>query len=311
MKSMSSCSGIILASARFCYTDRIMDRIGAITIIYNPVSTGKSRKNAVSLKRALEKEYEVSLVATDHPGHAQEIAASITARPTPHIIMCSSGDGGYNEVVNGVLSHTNHSHIVTAIIPSGNANDHHRELSTNKSLLERIRAQDFDTIDILLLRTKAIHRYAHSYIGFGVTPHIGQELTKKKLNPLNEMWIVLKNLFTVRPVKVRWNGQSERYDNLIFSNVERMSKIMKLTDSASLNDGEFEIIANKSRSFGTLIQHLLHASTLGLGTKRRAKKVTFTLERAAYVQLDGEVMHIGKNSHVTVTIEPQTLRCVA
>lgn len=288
-----------------------MDSIRAITIIYNPVSTGKSRKNALSLKRVLEKEYEISLVATDHPGHAQEIAAAITARSTPHLIMCSSGDGGYNEVVNGVLSHKNHSHIVTAIIPSGNANDHYRELSTNKSLIERIRTQDFDTIDVLLLKTKTIHRYAHSYIGFGVTPHIGQELTKQKLNPLNEMWIVVKNLFTVRPVKVQWNGHSERYDNLIFSNVGRMSKIMKLTDKASLSDGKFEIIANKSRSFGTLVQHLLHASTLGLGTQRRAKRVSLTLERAAQVQLDGEVMRIEKNSQVTITIEPQTLRCVA
>lgn len=308
---MSNRTLSVLQPVYFCYTNKIMRPIRTITIIYNPVSTGKSRQNALALKRTLTKDYNVSLIATDHPGHAQEIAAAITAKRDPHIIMCSSGDGGYNEVINGVLSHKHHRHIVTAVIPSGNANDHYRELSTNKSLLERIKTQDFETIDALLLKTSDVQRYAHSYIGFGVTPHIGQELTKQKLNPLKEVWIVLKNLFTVRPVKVQWDGRHERYDNLIFSNVQRMSKVMKLTDSASLRDGKFEIIANKSRSVATLIQHLLHASTLGLGTQKRAKTVNFILDRDTQVQLDGEVMLLKKQSHVTIQIEPKTLRCVA
>lgn len=286
-----------------------MRRIRDITIIYNPNSTGDGKKNAQKLKRELGREYAITLMPTTHAGHAEEIASDITALNKPHIIISSSGDGGYNEVVNGVLHHKQHRHIVTAIIPSGNANDHYRELSTKQSLADRIRKQHFTTIDVLLLKSGAIRRYAHSYIGFGVTPHIGQELTKAKLNPVNEVWIVLKNLFTVRPVKVYWRGRTQRFDNLIFSNVEKMSKIMKLTNNASLRDGKFEIIANKSRSVSTLIGHLLHASTLGLGTTRRAKKVRFILKRSAHVQLDGEVMKIKKNSRIVVEIEPKTLRC--
>lgn len=288
-----------------------MRRIRDITIIYNPNSTGNSKKNAQKAKRQLGSDYRVRLIPTSHAGHAKEIASDITAKKKPHIIISSSGDGGYNEVINGVLEHSVHDHIITAVIPSGNANDHYRELSTDKSLVERIREQSFTTIDVLHLKSHDIQRYAHSYIGFGVTPHIGHELTKKKLNPVNEIWIVCKNLFNVRPVKVLWRGKAERYDNLIFSNVERMSKVMKLTNSASLHDGKFEIIANKSRSFGTLLQHLLHASTLGLGTTNRATKVAFRIERSTKVQLDGEVINLPAQAHVTIKIEPGTLHCVA
>lgn len=288
-----------------------MRAIRSITIIYNPVSTGPGKKNALAVQKKLGSQYKTELIATTHPGHAEEIASAITQAGKPHIIMCSSGDGGYNEVINGVLTHKKHDHIVTAIIPSGNANDHYRELSSSKSLIERIHEQQFDTIDALILKCGNVRRYAHSYIGFGVTPHIGQELTKRKLNAFNEAWIVLKNLFTVRPVKIHWNGHSERYDNLIFSNVERMSKVMKLTNSAALDDGTFEVISNKSRSVGTLLQHLLHASTLGLNTNHKSRREEFRLLRATSVQLDGEVLSLTKYSTVTIEIEPQTLRCVA
>jgi diacylglycerol kinase (ATP) len=288
-----------------------MTRTTLVTIIYNPNSTGDGKKNARQLARELEGTFHVTLTPTTHAGHAEEIASGITAAGAPHIIVSSSGDGGYHEVVNGVLSHARHDHIVTAIIPSGNANDHYHALSDERSLAERIEQQDFTTIDVLLLKSPTLTRFAHSYIGFGVTPHIGEKLTAASLNPFNEVWIVLKNLFTVRPVKVSWRGHTERYDNLIFSNVEKMSKVIKLTDEASFHDGKFEITANKSRSIGGLIAHLLRASTIGLGTSRRAASLHFTLQRAAKVQLDGEVFDLPKDTRITVKTVPATLRCVA
>lgn len=288
-----------------------MSRTHNITIVFNPISTGNSKKNAYQLKQKLDDHFSVTVTATEYPGHAEAIASDITAEGKPHLIISSSGDGGYNEIINGVLKNKHHSHIVTAIIPSGNANDHYQALSTDQDLADRILHQDFSTIDVLKLQTNSLTRYAHSYIGFGVTPHIGKKLMNADLNPLKEIWIVIKNLFSVRPVKITWQGHTERYDNLIFSNVDKMSKVMKLTDTASLHDGKFEIITNKRRSLKALVAHLLRASTVGLGTTRRATKTQFVLERSAHVQLDGEVFRLPKKTSVSIEAETRTLRCVA
>lgn len=288
-----------------------MSRFKNVTIIYNPNSTGNGKKNAQKLKQELGDDFVVTLTPTKYAGHAEVIASELTAAGTPHIIISSSGDGGYNEVINGVLKNDSHDHIVTAIIPSGNANDHYHAISSDESLAERIRQQDFTTIDVLQLQTKKLHRYAHSYIGFGVTPHIGKKLTEVPLNPFNEIWIVIKNLFTVRAVKMTWRNKTERYDNLLFSNVKKMSKVIKLSNDASLQDGKFEIVANKSRSIKMLIGHLVKASTLGLATTQRSKKETLVLERGARVQLDGEVLHLPKKTKVTIEIQSNALRCVA
>ncbi len=282
-----------------------------ITIIYNPNSTGDGEVNAKQLKKQLKSPFKVSLVPTEYAGHAQEITNKITKNNQPHIILSSSGDGGYNEVINGVLEHKNHDHIVTGIIPSGNANDHYNELSTNMALADRIKKQAFFTIDTLHLSTNTLSRYAHSYIGFGVTPHIGEKLTKATLNPINEVWIVVKNIFTVRPVKIVQNGKVQRYDNLLFSNIGTMSKVIKLTENASLTDGKFEIVSNKSRSIGTLVKHLFRASTVGLNSKRRASRASFKLVRKASVQLDGEVIQLPGGSRVTIASRQKSLRCVA
>lgn len=288
-----------------------MASIQAITIIYNPNSTGDGEKNAKLLKKELGARYDVRLTPTKYAGHAEEIARSIAAEGEPHIVLSSSGDGGYNEVINGVLKNKKRDHIVTGVIPSGNANDHFQALSKDVSLVERIKNQDFTTIDVLELQTEELYRYAHSYIGFGVTPHVGEKLTEATLNPINEIWIVIKNLFTVRPVKVVWHGRTERYDNLLFSNVKKMSKVMKLAETASMHDGKFEITANKSRSVAGLLKHLLQASTIGLNTTKQAQSVDFTLLRATKVQLDGEVVHLPRKSEVTIKVKPRALRCVA
>lgn len=288
-----------------------MKQLTHVTVIYNPNSTGNGYANAKQLKKELPSDtYSVHLVATKYAGHAEEIARNITQKNSPHIIISSSGDGGYNEVINGVLSQAQHDHIITGVLPSGNANDHYHALENNDDVAKAIKKRSFTTIDVLELITQDLQRYAHSYIGFGVTAQIGKKLTEATLNPFNEIWIVFKNLFTVRPVKIRWQGRTTRYDNLLFSNVGTMSKVLKISQDASLYDGKFEITTQKTRSIGTLFAHLLHASTFGLnGTKKRSQ-VTFTVRRSAAAQLDGEVVRIPAKTDVTIRIFKQALRCI-
>jgi diacylglycerol kinase (ATP) len=99
-----------------------------IIILYNPVSTGDSLDNAEELQKKLEtslsKTVKIELFPTQYPGHAEEIGAKYAKKPDT-LLVSSSGDGGYNELVNGVLSQDGHRATV-CVLPSGNANDHYQ-----------------------------------------------------------------------------------------------------------------------------------------------------------------------------------------
>ena len=58
---------------------------------------------------------------TNHTGHATELAREAAATGSP-LIVSDSGDGGYNEVVNGAMA-------------SGNAN-HHARFMHDEPLVE-------------------------------------------------------------------------------------------------------------------------------------------------------------------------------
>ena len=66
----------------------------------------------------------IRLVPTEFAGHARDLARSVAAAGAP-LIVSVSGDGGYNEVVNGVMD-VPASRAVCTVLPAGNANDHHR-----------------------------------------------------------------------------------------------------------------------------------------------------------------------------------------
>jgi diacylglycerol kinase (ATP) len=66
----------------------------------------------------------VTLQPTGYPGHARELAATAAAAGRP-LIVAISGDGVYNEVVNGIME-VEGSSAASAVAAGGNANDHRR-----------------------------------------------------------------------------------------------------------------------------------------------------------------------------------------
>ena len=65
------------------------------------------------------------------------------------LIVSVSGDGGYNEVVNGVMDAGN-DRAVCAVRAAGNANDH-RRVTREQPLADAIVAGDVRRIDLLRL----------------------------------------------------------------------------------------------------------------------------------------------------------------
>jgi diacylglycerol kinase family enzyme len=87
-----------------------------IVIIFNPNSTGDAPRSAEELRAELVRRLPavpVELCPTQHAGHARDLAreAAGTGRP---LLVSVSGDGGYNEVVDGVMQAGN-SEAVCAV----------------------------------------------------------------------------------------------------------------------------------------------------------------------------------------------------
>ncbi len=305
----------------------------AISIIYNPNSTGPSKTLAHELRTKLRKAMPdaaktINVVPTEHPGHAEDLAYELALATKSPLIISSSGDGSYHEVVNGALrAMSEGAEPVCGLLPGGNANDHHRNIHSDSAPIEDLivsgRAY---TIDLLKIETHAIkktgdnagkkskpetwQRYAHSYCGFGLTAEAGSELNKVKLNPGMEALVILKTLKNMRSIRVRVGGEIEAYTSLVCSNVQHMSKILKLSDKAQMHDGKFEITAVRGHSKAKLIGALLKASTTGFDEVKQAKKFIFTTIRPLSLQIDGEIYKVAADTEVRITIDPKVLRCV-
>ena len=150
-------------------------------------------------------------------------------------------------------------------------------------------------------------RYAHSYIGIGLTPKVGQELNKTSLNRLNEIWIVLRALFILQPVKIVVDDKRRAYDSIIFSNVSSMSKVLKVAKTADSADGKFEISMHANRSTLKLISTLLKATLRGFEEVKQAKKFAFKTLKETVVQLDGEISTLDADTTVKIEIVPGIL----
>lgn len=294
-------------------TTESKDRFTEVVIIYNPNSTGSGKDMALELRRKLPG-YDVKLVKTKYAGHAEYLAythAKATAKP---LIISASGDGGYHEVVNGLMRAQKTGARPTAgLLPAGNANDHYHD-AHGVNLADAITSHTVQQVDLLKIRTQVGHktfeRYAHSYIGFGLTPKVGNELNKVTLHWFNEIAIIIRALFVLQPVKILNQGMPRTYDSLIFSNISKMSKVIALSKSANYDDGKFEVTIFKRRNKLRLIKLLLKASTTGLVGADKYNTYDFKTIKETLVQIDGEISTIDADSEVRISIDRRILNCI-
>lgn len=279
-----------------------------IIAIYNPNSTNDAETKAKNFAtRAKKSGYRVKLYPTTHRGHASEIAHEIVEQYHHPLLISVSGDGGYNELINGVMraKRGTQKEPVVAIIAAGNANDHKRLTRGDTPLLRLIKSHRVRPLDLLRLRAGALDRYAHSYIGLGITPEVGIELNKHDLNRFTEVKLILKTFRRFRPFALKRDGSNRRYANLIFANISGMSKVIKLDPEANkLGDGKFEVIAEPWRGKLRLIAHLLKLVIFGSPESPQYKTYSFTtVDAITPVQLDGEIEELIKGADVTVTAQ--------
>ncbi len=285
-------------------------------VLYNPKSTGESERNAKRFGRRLVRAKladDVQVIATTHAGHAEELVAGLVQKHKTLLAVSSSGDGGYNELVNGALQPKPRGHsVVTGLVPSGNANDHYKALH-KPYVIRRLKAGQLQVVDVLKIQTtihgKQWERFAHSYIGFGITSEIGKALNETKLTPTKEILVTAKAFLESEPFEVKIGASTQTLHSIIVSNVGKMSKFFKMSKSARVDDGLFEVItaeADKAKLLGVMVK----SAMLGVPHEKQAKSFSFSTVTALPVQLDGEVYTIDSSAKVTVTIQRHQLRCI-
>ncbi len=288
-----------------------------IAVIYNPNSTGSgqdlAKAFAKSIKARLPKQ-KVELRETKYAGHAEELAYDIAKASKNPLVISSSGDGGYNEVINGALkAQAEGATVTTGLLPAGNANDHYHNLH-DEDFVELVASGKAKSIDVLKMKGTSegapIERYAHSYIGIGLTPEVGNELNKTKLNVVKEVLLVARVLLFVKSIRLKLAGEEHHYDSVIFSNVDTMSKYLKISQPSSTTDGKFEVTIFRRRNKLRLISVLLKASLVGVKEDHRVASYSLETVKKTLVQADGEIVTLDAGTTMVVSAQKQVLRCV-
>lgn len=292
-------------------------KYSSIDIIFNPNSTGPSSKYAKSIQKKLKRLYpdiSVKTRCTERAGHAKDIAYECAKSSKNPLIISSSGDGGYNEVINGAIkAQLEGARPTCAVLAAGNANDHSRTLQ-NIPLYDAIRKGDEKSLDLLKVtltnpsKKKVI--YAHSYIGLGLTSVVAGELNKFDLNALRELLIVLRTFHKNRPFKIKRGAKILKLDSLLFTNIGQMAKVLTIAKNARADDGLFEVVMFPHSHKVRLLHKLAKASFTGLEHDKQFKKYKFKVLKKMPVQLDGEVHIIDKGSTVSIESEHKILRTI-
>ncbi|MGY2085943.1 diacylglycerol/lipid kinase family protein [Blastococcus sp. SYSU DS0539] len=292
-----------------------MTSFDRIVIVYNPQSTGSAQESAEELRSDLADRLAavpLELSPTHHAGHARDLAREAAGSESP-LIVSVSGDGGYNEVVNGVMDAGN-DRAVCAVHAAGNANDH-RRTTRERPLADAIVAGDVRRIDLLRLTvgsgTAAWVRYAHSYIGAGLTPVVAVDLEKGGKGSWREIASVVRGFSRFRPFPIRLeDGRRHRIDSLVFANIPEMAKYAKLSDSGVPDDGRFEVITERQTGKLRVLSTAIRAVTRGLGPQPGATHYAFTTLAPMPLQLDGELVALDAGTPVSVDIAPGALATI-
>ena len=284
----------------------------AVEIVFNPNSTGDAQERAEELAKQLAErapELPVQLRPTERAGHGREIARD-AARAGRPLVVSVSGDGGYNDVVNGLMDAGADS-AYAAVLAAGNANDH-RRVTRERPLADGIVDGDVSKLDLLRMSVDDGRepRYAHSYIGLGITPTVALELEKGGKGSIKEVISTIRTFSRFRPFQIETDSGTETFDSVIFANIREMAKFAVLSEEGRPDDGRFEVVVLRHTAKWRVLATAIRAAVRGLGPQPTAREYRFKTVDPMPVQVDGEVSEFERGVAVTVEIVPGALHTV-
>lgn len=295
-----------------------------VVVVFNPNSTGDAPEDAARFRDELSErvpDLSVELLETEYAGHAEELASQAVLDVPGTLVVSASGDGGYHEVVNGVMSAIKAGgRGFATVVASGNANDHASAVhlgddrdgpakaQTQVGLLVDAVAQGrVVDLDVLALEVRApnkelLTRYAHSYIGVGITPVAARELNSHDLDAVREAFLVVRSFWKYRPLTIKHEGRKIKVDSLVFANIKTMGKYAQLSAKGRPDDGRFEVLLIKHRGKAKLVLAFLHVLRGKHQVESREEPYVFNAATPMPLQLDGELTDVEDGSSVTVRV---------
>ena len=282
----------------------------AVEIVFNPNSTGDAQERAEELAAQLAErapDLPATLRPTERAGHGREIARD-AARGGRPLLVSVSGDGGYNDVVNGLME-AGADTAYAAVLAAGNANDH-RRVTKERPLIDGIVDGDVSRLDLLKISADDDRevRYAHSYIGLGITPTVALELEKGGKGSVKEVISTIRTFSKFRPFVIETGSGRESFDSVIFANIREMAKVAVLSEEGRPDDGEFEVIVLRHTAKWRVLTTAVRAALFGLGPQPSVHEYRFTTVDPMPIQVDGEVSEFDRGVAVTVEIVPGALQ---
>lgn len=284
-----------------------MDRI---IYIVNPTAGGGKTKKLIPMINSYMKDKGVDyeIVLTERPGDAVHLAKKSLERGYNKIIAVG-GDGTVNEVALGILKH---GEGILGIIPSGTGNDLARtlEIPLNwKEAIQVVIGGINKNIDVGLVNDNIFLNIAS--IGFDSEVVKTTEKIKTKFKSgLTYVLGIFATLINFKDIKIKLEIDGLTLDKDIFliavGNGKYYGGGVKILPMADIEDGYFHVcLVNKISKLKLLL--LLPTIINGSHIKQKkyveifkATKIRVLTESKSYLNIDGEIKHIERETLFTI-----------
>lgn len=299
-------------------------------IIVNPISgRGLGEKSIPRIEAfCIQRGLDYHLVCTERPWHAAELAGQ-AAREGWDVVVCASGDGTFNEALNGLMQAraAGFNHTALGMISIGTGNDFAAGVGIPTNLedsLETLAQGRRRKVDIGKVSGGDFPdgRYFGNGIGIGFDAAVGfaaLQLRFLRGLPAYLVGAIQTVFFYYTPPRLKIELDDdviEQYSLMVsVMNGKRMGGGFRMAPNSDPHDGLFDLCiaerAGKLRIFG-LIPMFIQGTQEGQPEikMRRSKKVTVTaLEGDFPAHADGETLCL-KGAQLSLELIPDALEVV-
>ncbi len=299
-------------------------------VIVNPISgRGLGEKSIPAIEARLRNAgVDYKLVRTERPWHAAELA-ELAAHEHYDVVVCASGDGTFNETLNGLMRarQAGFNHAALGVIAIGTGNDFAGGVgipSDFEQSMEVLLTDKRKKIDIGLVSGGDYPegRYFGNGIGIGFDAAVGfaaLQLRFLRGLPAYLIGAIQTVFFYYKPPRLRieMDGQAIEQRSLMVSimNGKRMGGGFRMTPDSLPDDGQLDLCiaeqAGKLRIF-QLIGMFIQGTQAGQPEikMRRARQIEVTaLEGDFPAHADGETLCVA-GSKLTVNLYPAELEVI-